>query len=193
MSKAIHLSKHAPALLVYLLLSVVVIPHTVAQPLPGHTLTLPQDVYAQQRQHFLNLEEKLRTYSRRRVNDFDGEIYALADYPLYPYLLRLKLERTMSIATKREVNQFLEDYRGQPVSYGLRYKWLSYLAKHNHRNAFLDSYRSGMGARLTCVALNYRLQGAEPVAKVLREVDALWLSGQSQPCLLYTSPSPRDS
>jgi soluble lytic murein transglycosylase len=180
-SKAIHLSKHAPALLVYLLLSVVVIPHTVAQPLPGHTLTLPQDVYAQQRQHFLNLEEKLRTYSRRRVNDFDGEIYALADYPLYPYLLRLKLERTMSIATKREVNQFLEDYRGQPVSYGLRYKWLSYLAKHNHRNAFLDSYRSGMGARLTCVALNYRLQGAEPVAKVLREVDALWLSGQSQP------------
>ena len=181
MSKAIHLSKHAPALLVYLLLSVVVIPHTVAQPLPGHTLTLPQDVYAQERQHFLNLEEKLRTYSRRRVNDFDGEIYALADYPLYPYLLRLKLERTMSIATKREVNPFLEDYRGQPVSYGLRYKWLSYLAKHNHRNAFLDSYRSGMGARLTCVALNYRLQGAEPVAKVLREVDALWLSGQSQP------------
>ncbi len=181
MSKAIHLSKHAPALFVYLLLSVVVIPHTVAQPLPGHTLTLPQDVYAQERQHFLNLEEKLRTYSRRRVNDFDGEIYALADYPLYPYLLRLKLERTMSIATKREVNQFLEDYRGQPVSYGLRYKWLSYLAKHNHRNAFLDSYRSGMGARLTCVALNYRLQGAEPVAKVLREVDALWLSGQSQP------------
>ena len=181
MSKAIHLSKHALALLVYLLLSVVVIPHTVAQPLPGHTLTLPQDVYAQERQHFLNLEEKLRTYSRRRVNDFDGEIYALADYPLYPYLLRLKLERTMSIATKREVNQFLEDYRGQPVSYGLRYKWLSYLAKHNHRNAFLDSYRSGMGARLTCVALNYRLQGAEPVAKVLREVDALWLSGQSQP------------
>nr|WP_239059352.1 transglycosylase SLT domain-containing protein [Alteromonas hispanica] len=168
-------------MLVYLLLSVVVIPHTVAQPLPGHTLTLPQDVYAQERQHFLNLEEKLRTYSRRRVNDFDGEIYALADYPLYPYLLRLKLERTMSIATKREVNQFLEDYRGQPVSYGLRYKWLSYLAKHNHRNAFLDSYRSGMGARLTCVALNYRLQGAEPVAKVLREVDALWLSGQSQP------------
>ena len=181
MSKAIHLSKHAPALLVYLLFSVVVIPHTVAQPLPGHTLTLPQDEYAQERQHFLNLEEKLRTYSRRRVNDFDGEIYALADYPLYPYLLRLKLERTMSIATKREVNQFLEDYRGQPVSYGLRYKWLSYLAKHNHRNAFLDSYRSGMGARLTCVALNYRLQGAEPVAKVLREVDALWLSGQSQP------------
>lgn len=181
MSKAIHLSKHAPALLVYVLLSVVVIPHTVAQPLPANTLTLPQDVYAQERQHFLILEEKLRTYSRRRVNDFDGEIYALADYPLYPYLLRLKLERTMSIATKREVNQFLEDYRGQPVSYGLRYEWLSYLAKHNHRNAFLNSYRSGMGARLTCVALNYRLQGAEPVAKVLREVDALWLSGQSQP------------
>lgn len=209
MSKAIHLSTHAlstinaavPArqarfflakcytyffqqlsvLLVSLLLFIIVTTHIAAQPLLGHSLTLPKDVYAQERQHFLTLEEKLRTYSRRRVNDFDGEIYALADYPLYPYLLRLKLERTMSIATKREVNQFLEDYRGQPVSYGLRYKWLSYLAKHNHRNTFLDSYRSGMGARLTCVALNYRLQGAEPVAKVLRAVDALWLSGQSQP------------
>ena len=43
--------------------------HTQAQ-----SLTLPPDVYAEKRQHFLTLEEKLRTYSRRRINDFDGEI-----------------------------------------------------------------------------------------------------------------------
>jgi soluble lytic murein transglycosylase len=150
--------------------------HTQAQ-----LLTLPPDIYAEKRQHFLTLEEKLRTYSRRRINDFNGEIYALADYPLYPYLLRLKLERTMSISTKRDVTQFLHDYHGQPVSYGLRYKWLNYLAERNHQQAFLDSYRSGMGAKLTCISLNYRLRNGEPAAQVLRDVDTLWLHGQSQP------------
>jgi soluble lytic murein transglycosylase len=155
--------------------------HAAQQHTQAQSLTLPPDIYAEKRQHFLTLEEKLRTYSRRRINDFDGEIYALADYPLYPYLLRLKLERTMSIRTKRDVKQFLRDYRGQPVSYGLRYKWLNYLAKRNHQQAFLDSYSSGMGAKLTCISLNYRLQNGEPAKQVLREVDTLWLHGQSQP------------
>lgn len=147
----------------------------------SQALTLPHDIYAEKRQQFLTLEEKLRTYSRRRINDFNGEIYALADYPLYPYLLRLKLERTMSINTKRDVEQFLHDYHEQPVSYGLRYQWLNYLASRNHQRAFLDSYRSGMGAKLTCTSLNYRLQNGEPAEQVLRDVDTLWLHGQSQP------------
>ena len=144
-------------------------------------LNLPDDIYEQDRARFIALEKKLRTYSRRRIGDLEGEIHSLAEYPLYPYLLRLQVERTMSLKTKNNVRQFLNDYAGQPVSYGLRYKWLNYLARHNHPKTFLADYRGGMGAKLTCTALAYRLKQGEPATTVLKEVDALWLHGQSQP------------
>ena len=146
-----------------------------------HPLNLPADVFKDDREQYLAIEKKLRTYSRRRIDDLDGEIYALGHYPLYPYLLRLKIERTMSLKTKREIKQFLEDYSEQPVSYGLRYQWLNYLARHGYQQTFLEDYRPGMGAKLTCISLNYRLNQGENAARVLSEVDALWLHGQSQP------------
>ena len=136
-------------------------------------LTLPNDIFEQERARYLDVEKKLLTYSKRSVQHLDNDIYDLAHYPLYPYLLRLKLERTMSIRTKREVKQFLEDFDGQPVSYGVRYKWLNYLAKNDYRSTFLENYRSGMGARLTCIALNYRLKEGESEKTVLHDVDAL--------------------
>lgn len=141
----------------------------------------PDDIYADERARFLILEKSLRTLPKRRLEDLDAEIYGLANYPLYPYLLRLRLERTMSLKTQREVEQFLQDYAGQPVSYGLRYRWLNYLAFRGHENAFLDSYRSGMGAKLTCQALAYKLKRADNPKLVLTDVDPLWYSGKSQP------------
>lgn len=144
-------------------------------------LTLPTDIFEKERARYLEVEKKLQTYSTRSVQHLDNDIHKLANYPLYPYLLRLKLERTMSLKTKRDVEQFLNDFSGQPVSYGVRYKWLNYLAKNNFRDTFLASYRPGMGARLTCIALNYRLKEGEDEKVILPEVDALWLNGQSQP------------
>jgi soluble lytic murein transglycosylase len=141
----------------------------------------PDDIYADERARFLILEKSLRTLPKRRLEDLDEEIYGLANYPLYPYLLRLRLERTMSLKTQREVEQFLEDYAGQPVSYGLRYRWLNYLSSRGHENAFLSSYRDGMGAKLTCQALGYKLKRTDDPKPVLTDVDPLWYSGQSQP------------
>ncbi len=126
-------------------------------------LTLPEDIFEKDRARYLEVEKKLLTYSKRSVQRLDNDIYELAHYPLYPYLLRLKL------------------FNGQPVSYGVRYKWLNYLAKNDYRSTFLDNYRPGMGARLTCIALNYRLKEGESEQAILSEVDALWLHGQSQP------------
>jgi len=145
------------------------------------SMSLPNDIYEDERTRFLAVEKKLRTYSKRRLDQLDNEIYALAEYPLYPYLLRLKLDRTLSIRKKREVAQFLKDFNGQPVSYGLRYKWLNYLASRNYQSTFLAHYREGMGAKLTCTALNYRLAQGDNEQDVLARVDALWLHGESQP------------
>ncbi|WP_338520051.1 hypothetical protein [Alteromonas gracilis] len=80
--------------------------HANAAPL----LNLPDDIYQQEREQFIALEKKLRTYSRRRISDLDRDIHSLAEYPLYPYLLRLQIERSMSLKNKRHVRQFLQDY-----------------------------------------------------------------------------------
>ena len=141
----------------------------------------PVDQYEQQREHYLEVEKNLRTYSKKHLNRLDREIQQLSDYPLYPYLLRLKIERNLSIQNRHDIEQFLEDYQGQPVSYGLRYRWLNYLAKRGHESAFLVSYRNGMGAKLTCLALHFRIKHSDDLQAVLADVDALWLHGQSQP------------
>ena len=141
----------------------------------------PIDQYETQREHYLEVEKNLRTYSKKHLNRLDREIQQLSNYPLYPYLLRLKIERNLSIQNRHDIEQFLEDYQGQPVSYGLRYRWLNYLARRGHESAFLASYRNGMGAKLTCQALHFRIKHSDDLPAVLADVDALWLHGQSQP------------
>ena len=142
---------------------------------------LPQDTFEAQRERFLEVEKNLRTMPSRSLDKLDRDIHALATYPLYPYLLRLKLERTLSLKNKRAIESFLEDYSGQPASYGLRYRWLNYLASKGHNSAFMDSYRKGMGAKLTCKALGYQLASSDNPKALLNDVDALWYHGKSQP------------
>ena len=142
---------------------------------------LISDPYSKQREQFLDLEKSLRTLPKKRLNKLDREIEELAEYPLYPYLLRLKIERNLSIQNRQDIEQFLERYQGQPVTYGLRYRWLNYLAKRGHESTFLNNYRDGMGAKLTCQALHFRMKHSDEIRRVLADVDALWLHGQSQP------------
>lgn len=144
-------------------------------------LTLPEDKFEKERAQFLTLEKNLKSMPAHRLSILDKDIHELAHYPLYPYLLRLKLQRTMTLKNKREIEAFLEHYSSQPASYGMRYRWLNYLAAKGHESAFLDSYRTGMGAKLTCQALHYQLDKTDNPKALLTDVDALWYHGKSQP------------
>ncbi|NDV91450.1 transglycosylase SLT domain-containing protein [Alteromonas sp. 345S023] len=145
------------------------------------SLTLPADKFEEERAQFLTLEKNLKSMPAHRLSLLDKDIHALAHYPLYPYLLRIKLQRTMTLKNKREIEAFLEYYSSQPASYGMRYRWLNYLAAKGHEHAFLDSYRAGMGAKLTCQALHYQLDETDNPKALLTDVDALWYHGKSQP------------
>ncbi|MBU2977511.1 transglycosylase SLT domain-containing protein [Alteromonas sp. C1M14] len=134
-----------------------------------------------QRAQFLELEKQLGRASRQTVERLEDEVAALSSYPLHPYLVRQQLDQRMDLAHRHAIEEFLLTYNNQPFTYGLRGRWLRYLAKHDQKKAFLANYRDGMGATITCQYLEYQLQDAKQPQYWLEKVTPIWLSGYSQP------------
>ncbi len=134
-----------------------------------------------QRARFVELEKQLGRASRKKVAQLEDEVAALSSYPLYPYLLRQQIDQRMDMAHRDDIEAFLLNYHNQPFTYGLRGRWLRYLAKHNEKKAFLANYRDGMGTTITCQYLQYQLEDAVQPEYWLAKVAPLWLSGESQP------------
>lgn len=138
-------------------------------------------VLAEQRLQFAELEKQLGRATPKMANSLQPAVSALSDYPLYPYLVRQQIDATMDMAHRDQIESFLLTYHNQPFTYGLRGRWLRYLAKHGEKKAFLANYRDGMGATITCQYLQYQLEDASQPNYWLGKVEALWLSGYSQP------------
>lgn len=134
-----------------------------------------------QREQFPDAETSLRAISSRDVSGILAQFDGLTQYPLYAYLQRIVLERNLSLQNRDAIEGFLAEHAGQPVSYGLRRDWLSFLSENNHKAAFLNNYKAGLGAELTCQYLKYQINDASDPASYLQQVDNLWLSGRSQP------------
>lgn len=133
------------------------------------------------RAQFTELEKQLGRASRKKVAALEDDVAALKDYPLYPYLLRQQIDQRMDMAHREDIESFLLNYHNQPFTYGLRGRWLRYLATHGEKKAFLANYRDGMGATITCQYLQYQLEDAGQPEYWLEKVEPIWLAGRSQP------------
>ncbi|QJR82765.1 transglycosylase SLT domain-containing protein [Alteromonas pelagimontana] len=147
----------------------------------GAAELLPIDDDSTQREKFEALEKAIRHTPGSRLASLDAEFEALQNYSLYPYLVRQRLYRDLTIKHRDQVEAFLAQFDGQPFTYGLRSSWLRYLAQNKQQSAFLASYRDGMDSEITCYYLQYQLQDATDPNYWLSKVEKLWLSGQSQP------------
>lgn len=101
-------------------------------------------------------------------------------YSLQPYLDQKRLMNNMRLTDASEVTQFLKKYRGTPLDWPLRKKWLLYLAKKKQGVLFLDAYKSTKNAKLTCHQLNFSLQSGVPESVILPKISKLWTVGKSQ-------------
>ncbi|MCW8091899.1 transglycosylase SLT domain-containing protein [Alteromonas sp. ASW11-130] len=152
------------------------VPAVMANPL------LPKnDAMQAQRTLYLETERTIQTLPVSQLYKVDSDMAALQSYPLYPYLVRQRLFRNVTIANRRAIESFLMAYDGHPMVYSLRAKWLRYLADNKQMSAFLASYRDNMGAEITCHYLQYQLAEASNPDYWLDKVDDLWLSAHSQP------------
>jgi soluble lytic murein transglycosylase len=116
----------------------------------------------------------------------DEEIYQtlyqeLVDYPLQPYLDQKRLINQMKLSLAPEIASFLSKYRGSPLDWPLRRKWLSYLIKKNKPVLFQQFYRPSNNVEFTCRYYQYQLDKGVDEQEVLTKVTPLWLVGKSQP------------
>src|SRR5690606_2080685 len=105
----------------------------------------------------------------------------LADYPLYPYVEQRTLIQYPYLSNQKQITAFLEKYDGTPLDLPLRKKWLNYLLNKNQKALFLHFYRDIGDTRLKCKQLSYRLADKQPTEQLYKEIDQLWLTGQSLP------------
>ncbi len=130
---------------------------------------------------FVAAEKALRSAPTSQLSALRANNQALSDYPLYPYLELAYLRRVMHIRQRSQIERFLFEHDGQPVANVLRKSWLRYLAKYNHKEAFLAAYQPGNGTKITCYFLAHQLKNSQRVSSWSKQIAPLWLSAQSQP------------
>jgi len=134
--------------------------------------------HSSMRKTFLEAEKKIWKSDR---SGFQRLYKQLHYYPLQPYLEQQNLIQHMSMSLTKDIDDFLTKYRGTPLDWPLRKKWLNYLIKNNQQSLFLYNYRSNSNATLSCAYLQYSLNKGGEEAIILPKVTKLWTVGKSQP------------
>jgi len=101
-------------------------------------------------------------------------------YPLQPYLDQQRLLNSIGLSNAIEISEFLLKYKGTPLDWPLRKKWLRYLAKKKQGILFIQAYKPTNNAELSCQYLKFRLASGLPESVILPEVTKLWKVGKSQ-------------
>ncbi|VAW77032.1 Soluble lytic murein transglycosylase precursor [hydrothermal vent metagenome] len=130
-----------------------------------------------QREQFLQAESALK---KGRTSEYRQLKPMLVDYPLYGYLDYWELRRRLSKAKADDVEQFLQQYPGQPISIRLRHSWLHKLGQRKDWDTYLQFYTPQSSVTLQCYDVRARLQKGDH-QQALKDVLSLWLVGHSQP------------
>jgi len=102
-------------------------------------------------------------------------------YPLQPYLDQKRLIHEMKLSNVEEISKFLQKYKGSPLDWPLRKKWLKYLAKNNNSVLFQRFFVPTSNVELTCQYYRYQLRSGVSEFKILPQISSLWVVGKSQP------------
>jgi len=104
----------------------------------------------------------------------------LQTYPLYPYLVSLALNDSLTSLPYFDVDQFLQDNNDTVIGRRVLANWLHVLAEKKHWHDFRSYYQPSLrSTSLHCFYLWSRIKTADRTA--LKEVAALWNVKQSQP------------
>ncbi|WP_076417389.1 transglycosylase SLT domain-containing protein [Colwellia sp. UCD-KL20] len=116
-----------------------------------------------------------------KPDEFKKLYQQLHYYPLQPYLDQQRLMHKINIADGKEITTFLDKYKGTPLDWPLRKKWLEYLIDNKQESLFLYHYKSSSSATLNCAYYRYSLKKGVAEKTILPKVTKLWTVGKSQP------------
>ena len=115
-----------------------------------------------------------------RITSYKKLAANLESYPLHPYLEYWALNRNLSPAKRKSVDQFLEQNNDTVLAERLRNKWLTTLARKGHWSDYLEYYQTSSNATLNCYHRRalYKTGAKE---EAMDNIESLWLVGKSQP------------
>ncbi len=105
----------------------------------------------------------------------------LTDYPITAYLEYDQIRKQLKDTSVEEVREFLDRNKDYPFAYHLRSQWLNLLAEQQKWQDYLDFYDGRNETRFKCQALHARLNTGKNLLGINKEIEAVWLSGYSQP------------
>lgn len=133
---------------------------------------------AAQRVLFVEAEKLVKNTNSKKYQKLKEQ---LTDYPLLPYLQQKSLRASPYLSKQNEIGNFLAAYKGTPLDYPLRKRWLQYLAKKGEEEIFLQFYTSQRDVKLVCKNLQFMLKQPELRENALNQVRDYWVVGKSQP------------
>ncbi len=130
-----------------------------------------------QRKLFIQAERalKLGRYTQYRKLE-----HRLNDYPLYPYLRFIELERNLKNTSNKKIQNFLHTYHNTPLANKLYYRWINSLARRGKSAALIQYFRPTQNTRLLCHYAN-ALHKTGKKGTAFSLMGELWQTGKSLP------------
>lgn len=133
--------------------------------------------FSEQRQVFLDAESAFRIGDYDKFRDLSAR---LKEYPLYPYLLFMDIQKNLGLEKEKQVLSFMKEWDGSPLSRQLRQSWLTYLAGNNHWSRLVRDYREPVPQSVQCSHARALIETGA-LENAWLEAEKLWLHGQSRP------------
>lgn len=137
-----------------------------------------QESLEDQRERFREAEKALEA---RDMERYESLSRSLEDYPLYPYLELLRLQKRLFIATPAEIEEMMTAYGDIPKAQRLRNAWLLHLGSSGQWSTLAKEHDGTTGSdRLRCLALRAQVKEGNH-SHVMNQVPDLWRNGYSLP------------
>ena len=131
----------------------------------------------EQRKLFIQAEKALKL---GRYTQYKKLEHRLIDYPLYPYLRFIELERNLKNTSNKKIQSFLHTYHNTPLANKLYYRWINSLARRGKSAALIQYFRPTQNTRLLCNYAN-ALHKTGKKGTAFSLMGELWQTGKSLP------------
>ena len=131
----------------------------------------------EQRKLFIQAERALKL---GRFTQYRKLEHRLNDYPLYPYLRFIELERNLKNTSTTKIQDFLQTYHRTPLANKLYYRWINSLARRGKHKTLIQYFRPTQNTKLLCKYANaLHITGSK--GKAFSLTGELWQTGKSLP------------
>ena len=151
--------------------------HLFSQDTPAPKVIAKSRKQKKQRKLFIQAELALK---RGRINQYRKIEQQLIDYPLYPYLRFIELERRIKKTSDQKIQQFVQTYHNTPLARKLYYRWMNSLARKQEYTALVRHFRPTQNTHLLCHYAN-ALHETKQFKHAFSLTDELWQTGSSLP------------